>query len=83
MTEGWLTAYFQPICSAKDGKTASYEALARWQDPEKGLVSPAAFIPVIEKHYLTYYLDMYMLWEVVAKLRQWKEQGLDLKPVFR
>lgn len=83
MTEGWLTAYFQPICSAKDGKTASYEALARWQDPEKGLVSLAAFIPVIEKHHLTYYLDMYMLWEVVAKLRQWKEQGLDLKPVFR
>ncbi|MGZ1198303.1 EAL domain-containing protein [Lactobacillus delbrueckii subsp. bulgaricus] len=81
MTEGWLTAYFQPICSAKDGKTASYEALARWQDPEKGLVSPAAFIPVIKKHYLTYYLDMYMLWEVVAKLRQWKERGLDLKPV--
>ena len=81
MTEGWLTAYFQPICSAKDGKTASYEALARWQDPEKGLVSPAAFIPVIEKHYLTYYLDMYMLWEVVAKLRQWKERGLELKPV--
>ncbi|MGZ1359430.1 EAL domain-containing protein, partial [Lactobacillus delbrueckii subsp. bulgaricus] len=77
MTEGWLTAYFQSICSAKDGKTASYEALARWQDPEKGLVSPAAFIPVIEKHYLTYYLDMYMLWEVVAKLRQWKERGLD------
>lgn len=81
MTEGWLTAYFHPICSAKDGKTASYEALARWQDPEKGLVSPAAFIPVIEKHYLTYYSDMYMLWEVVAKLRQWKERGLDLKPV--
>ena len=81
MDEGWLTAYFQPICSAKDGKTASYEALARWQDPEKGLVSPAAFIPVIEKHHLTYYLDMYILCEVVAKLQQWKKRGLDLKPV--
>lgn len=81
MDEGWLMAYFQPICSAKDGKTASYEALARWQDPEKGLVSPAAFIPVIEKHHLTYYLDMYMLREVVAKLQQWKKRGLDLKPV--
>lgn len=81
MDEGWLTAYLQPICSAKDGKTASYEALARWQDPEKGLVSPAAFIPVIEKNHLTYYLDMYILWEVVAKLQQWKKRGLDLKPV--
>ncbi|MCI1231215.1 MAG: GGDEF domain-containing phosphodiesterase [Lactobacillus delbrueckii] len=81
MDEGWLTAYFQPICSAKDGKTASYEALARWQDPEKGLVSPAAFIPVIEKNHLTYYLDMYILCEVVAKLQQWKKRGLDLKPV--
>lgn len=81
MDEGWLTAYFQPICSANDGKTASYEALARWQDPEKGLVSPAAFIPVIEKHHLTYYLDMYILCEVVAKLQQWKKRGLDLKPV--
>lgn len=81
MDEGWLTAYFQPICSANDGKTASYEALARWQDPEKGLVSPAAFIPVIEKHHLTYYLDMYILCKVVAKLQQWKKRGLDLKPV--
>lgn len=81
MDEGWLTAYFQPICSANDGKTASYEALARWQDPEKGLVSPAAFIPVIEKHHLTYYLDLYILCEVVAKLQQWKKRGLDLKPV--
>lgn len=81
MDEGWLTAYFQPICSANDGKTASYEALARWRDPEKGLVSPAAFIPVIEKHHLTYYLDMYILREVVAKLQQWKKRGLDLKPV--
>ena len=81
MDEGWLTAYFQPICSAKDGKTASYEALARWQDLEKGLVSPAAFIPVIEKNHLTYYLDMYILCEVVAKLQQWKKRGLDLKPV--
>jgi EAL domain-containing protein (putative c-di-GMP-specific phosphodiesterase class I)/GGDEF domain-containing protein len=81
MDEGWLTAYFQPIRSANDGKTASYEALARWQDPEKGLVSPAAFIPVIEKHHLTYYLDMYILCEVVAKLQQWKKRGLDLKPV--
>lgn len=81
MDEGWLTAYFQPICSAKDGKTASYEALARWQDLEKGLVSPAAFIPVIEKNHLTYYLDMYILCEVVAKLQQWKKRGVDLKPV--
>lgn len=81
MDEGWLTAYFQPICSANDGKTASYEALARWEDPEKGLVSPAAFIPVIEKHHLTYYLDLYILCEVVAKLQQWKKRGLDLKPV--
>ena len=81
MDEGWLTAYLQPICSAKDGKTASYEALARWQDPEKGLVSPAAFIPVIEKNHLTYYLDMYILCEVVAKLQQWKKRGVDLKPV--
>lgn len=81
MDEGWLTAYFQPICSANDGKTASYEALARWQDPEKGLVSPAAFIPVIEKHHLTFYLDLYILCEVVAKLQQWKKRGLDLKPV--
>lgn len=81
MDEGWLTAYFQPICSANGGKTASYEALARWEDPEKGLVSPAAFIPVIEKHHLTYYLDLYILCEVVAKLQQWKKRGLDLKPV--
>ncbi|GHV98037.1 sensor domain-containing phosphodiesterase [Lactobacillus nasalidis] len=81
MDEKWLTAYFQPICSAKTQQPAAYEALARWRDPNRGLVSPASFIPVIEKHHLTYYLDMYMLWEVISKLRTWKERGLDLKPV--
>lgn len=48
------------------------EALVRWQHPERGLLSPAVFIDVLEKAGLIYKLDRYM-WEKAAdKLSKWK-----------
>lgn len=77
----WLKVFFQPIFDNKSQQISDYEALARWQDPERGLIGPGQFIPVIEKRHLTFMLDSYMLEEVVKKLRVWKQNGVALHPV--
>ena len=59
--EKWIKAYLQPIIRAVNEKVCDVEALARWVDPEKGVLSPASFIPVLEDAGLIYKLDLYML----------------------
>ena len=81
MDKHWIQVFFQPIYDNLTGKVSYYEALARWIDPQKGLVGPGQFIPVIEKRHLTHYLDRYMLIEVLKKLRAWKINGVPLHPV--
>jgi diguanylate cyclase (GGDEF)-like protein len=44
-----LTLHYQPIVRLADGQVAGYEALMRWPHPERGMVSPAAFIPIAEE----------------------------------
>ena len=81
LDQHWIKVYFQPIYDNQTGQVSDYEALARWQDPVKGLLGPGQFIPVIEKRHLTYLLDRYMLEEVLVKLKAWKENGVALHPV--
>ncbi|MDV6249927.1 EAL domain-containing protein [Vibrio sp. EA2] len=47
--QGEITPYYQPIVDAKSEEVIGFEALARWQHPELGTVSPTAFIPVAEQ----------------------------------
>ncbi|MGR7024501.1 putative bifunctional diguanylate cyclase/phosphodiesterase [Geodermatophilus sp. URMC 62] len=48
LAAGHVTVALQPIVSLADGSTVGVEALARWQDPERGPVSPAEFVPAAE-----------------------------------
>ena len=48
MREHWIEVYYQPIVRAVNGHVCDEEALARWNDPERGMLSPAAFIPCLE-----------------------------------
>ncbi|RZA14714.1 MAG: diguanylate cyclase, partial [Lysobacteraceae bacterium] len=45
---GELVPWFQPIVRLATGETVGYEALVRWQHPRRGILSPAAFLPVAE-----------------------------------
>ena len=78
--EKWIKVYFQPIIRAVNGKVCDEEALARWIDPVLGFLSPADFIPVLENARLIYKLDLYMVEQVLNKIRLQQEAGLYLVP---
>lgn len=67
MEKGHIHVYYQPITRALTGKVCGLEALARWEDPEKGMILPGLFVPVLEKMKLIHLLDRYVI-ESTARL---------------
>ena len=76
----WIQVFYQPIIRAVTGRVCDEEALARWIDPVKGFMSPADFIPVLEDAGLIYKLDLYILDQVLEKIRRQREFGLHIVP---
>ena len=70
---GQLMVHYQSQVLA-DGRISGAEALVRWNHPERGLVSPAAFIPLAEKTGLILPLGQWVLNAVCVKLAEWAEQ---------
>ena len=66
--------YLQPQVNC-DGVAKGAEALVRWVHPSRGILTPYAFIDILENAGLIYKLDLY-IWEKAAqKLAEWKEKG--------
>nr|WP_308657053.1 EAL domain-containing protein [uncultured Agathobacter sp.] len=66
--------YLQPQVNC-DGVAKGAEALVRWVHPSRGILTPYAFINILENAGLIYKLDLY-IWEKAAqKLAEWKEKG--------
>ena len=80
LAQKWIQVYYQPIVRAASGRVCDEEALARWIDPERGFLSPAEFIPMLEKAKLIYKLDLYVLEQVLEKLHRQQARGLWLVP---
>ena len=64
---GYIKVYYQPVIRTLTGKLCGFEALARWESPTHGRLSPADFIPALEEARLIHRLDAYVV-EQVAKL---------------
>lgn len=79
--ENQLVLHFQPRASTTTGALCSMEALVRWQDPERGLISPADFIPIAEESNLILALGDWVARQACAQLQAWRDAGIACKPV--
>ena len=64
-----IQAYYQPVIRTSARQLCSFEALARWNDPEIGMIYPDEFIPVLEREGAIHLLDAAILRQVSARLR--------------
>lgn len=76
-----LCLYLQPLLRAEDEQMTGAEVLVRWQHPERGLISPAEFIPIAEKTGLISKLDDWVLMHTVQQIQHWSESGIDALPL--
>ncbi len=72
--------HYQPKVNMYTGKVAGAEALIRWEHPEKGLVPPSEFIPIIEEDVsLTIALGEWVIDTSLQQIHEWQEKGLSIK----
>ena len=70
--------FYQPKVNMRTGKIIGAEALIRWQHPQKGLLSPALFLPIIENHPLANELGEWVMNTALTQMDHWHNQGLDI-----
>jgi diguanylate cyclase (GGDEF)-like protein/PAS domain S-box-containing protein len=71
--------YYQPKINIATGRLEGVEALLRWNDPERGLVSPAEFLPILESTGMIVAVGEWVLRQAATDCRRW--QGAGLHPV--
>lgn len=69
-----FVVYYQPKIRLADNKLVGFEALVRWHDPEKGVMSPDAFIQVAEETGLIVPIGMVVMREACLTTRRWHEE---------
>jgi diguanylate cyclase (GGDEF)-like protein/PAS domain S-box-containing protein len=76
LRDGEFLLHYQPQVDLSTGDIVGMEALVRWMDPEFGLVSPGAFIPVAEECGLIGPLSEWVLREACRQNKAWQDEGL-------
>ncbi|MFA5082134.1 MAG: EAL domain-containing protein [Hydrogenophilaceae bacterium] len=76
LVQGEFIVHYQPQIDIATGALIGCEALVRWQDPERGLISPAKFIPLAEETGLIMPLGEWVLRTACAQAKAWTDVGL-------
>src|SRR6185295_18613870 len=66
--------YYQPIVSLVNDGLVGFEALVRWQHPQKGLVAPGDFLPLAEETGLILPIDLWVLREAARQTKEWQDR---------
>ncbi len=78
LDEREFVLYYQPKVNMRSGVVIGAEALIRWQHPERGLLPPAAFLPLIADHPLAIAIGEWVLDTAMRQIETWKAAGLPL-----
>ncbi|MGB8846777.1 MAG: EAL domain-containing protein [Terracidiphilus sp.] len=70
--------HYQPKVNMRTGKVIGAEALIRWQHPERGLLPPGLFLPVIENHPLIAEVGKWVIESALAQMEAWQDSGLEI-----
>lgn len=70
--------FYQPKVNMRSGEVIGAEALIRWQHPERGLLAPAAFLPVTEDHDISVEIGEWVIATALRQIIAWRAEGLDL-----
>ncbi|MEH6450477.1 MAG: EAL domain-containing protein [Oleispira sp.] len=70
--------HYQPKVNMRTGKVIGVEALIRWQHPERGLLPPLAFLPVLEDQTISIELGEWVINEALTQITRWQQQGFSV-----
>jgi predicted signal transduction protein with EAL and GGDEF domain len=79
LDKGHMAVHFQPQVHIRSGRIVAAEALLRWTDPELGVISPAAFIPLAEESGYVVALDAWVLEQSVQEAARWLAMDMPVK----
>lgn len=81
LESGEIVAWFQPQIDISNNRVTGFEALARWDHPERGMISPAVFLPDIEANGLSQRLAEVILKQSLMALNTWDAAGFKIETV--
>lgn len=81
LENGQIEPWYQPQISTDTGEVTGFEALARWQHPERGMIPPHDFLPAIEQAGLFERLGEVMLYHALTSLKMWEKNDFHVPQV--
>lgn len=79
LSDNQFILHYQPKVELHTGQIFGVEALVRWQHPEKGLITPGLFLPMMEGHSFSSEFGEWVIQTAVKQINQWNELGLHIE----